>query len=218
MELVAFGKRLPSFTLLRKPAVVTEIESRQALMRERKDFNLAALFDRSVFAATRDSGELFKPGAFEILPSDEWSARKSSLVESFETTTTRPPGTAKRGPRSELGSHYAVLTMIARVSPWACAIRKGRTCRSIPLEVIDRLTSRFDEEEAIELNGPGRLDFDADEFGTGFSLAMELMLMIPPLRGKYFRASCVARMVARTLISKWRWKSFSVIASRDAHS
>jgi|AP3Bu8745761321_1050154.scaffolds.fasta_scaffold426196_1 hypothetical protein len=29
------------------------------------------------------------------------------------------------------------------------------TCRSIPLEVINRLTSRFDEEEAIELKGPG---------------------------------------------------------------
>jgi hypothetical protein len=45
-------------------------------MRERKDFDLAALFDWGVFAATRDSGEIFKPGTFEILPPDQWPARK----------------------------------------------------------------------------------------------------------------------------------------------
>jgi hypothetical protein len=79
-------------------------------MRERKDFDLAALFDWSVFAATRDSGELFQPGTFEILPSDQWPAHKSSLVESFETTTTttRDGGTrttvrVRFTPRS---SHY----------------------------------------------------------------------------------------------------------------
>jgi hypothetical protein len=138
---------LTFFYLVEEASSCTELESRQALMRERKDFNLAALFDRSVFAATRDSVELFKPGAFEILPSDQWSARKSSLVESFETTTTRPPGTAKRGPRSELGSHYAVLTMIARVSPWACAIQILQRRADIGIFAAGKLRTLFDHRD-----------------------------------------------------------------------
>jgi hypothetical protein len=41
--------------------------------------------------------------------------------------------------------------MIALFPHWHAQDVKIETCRSIALEVIDRLTSRFDQEEAIEL-------------------------------------------------------------------
>jgi len=110
-------------------------------MRERKDFDLAALFDWSVFAATRDSGEIFKRATFEILPPDQWPARKRSPVESFETTTA----TTWNG--------EARTTVRVRFTP-----RSSHYDRAGFLEVIDRLTSRFDEEEAIELK-TGQLRF-----------------------------------------------------------
>src|SRR5262249_36590176 len=50
------------------------------------------------------------------------------------------------------------------------------------------------------------------ECGTGFSLAIELMLMmLPPLAGKCFKASWIVKMGPRTLVSNSRWNSFSVI-------
>ena len=85
-----------------------------------------------------------------MLSSDQWPARKSSLVNRSRPLP-RPPGTVKRGPRSELGSHHDVFTMIALFPHWHAQDVKIETCRSIALEVIDRLTSRFDQEEAIEL-------------------------------------------------------------------
>jgi hypothetical protein len=39
-------------------------------------------------------------------------------------------------------------------------------------------------------------------------------MMLPPLGGKCFSASCIARIGPRTLVSNSRWNSFSVTASR----
>jgi hypothetical protein len=53
-----------------------------------------------------------------------------------------------------------------------------------------------------------------DELGTGFSLAIELILMIlPPLAGKCFTASWIVKIGPKTLASNSRWNSFSLISS-----
>jgi len=150
------GYRSPqnaSFTLLRKLAVVAEIERRQALLREKENFDLGALLDWTVFAATHDAGEILKPGTFEILPPDQWpDPRKRSLIESFETTTTttrdgetRTSVKIKFTPRS---SHFDRAGFLMGMRKKLDV--KMNVGRSIPLEVIDMLTRRLDEKDEAE--------------------------------------------------------------------
>jgi Terminase small subunit len=137
-----------SFQLMHRRHVVAEIERRQKVLREREDFDLAKLLDWSVYCATFDIGEIFKNGSFEILPPHKWpDPRLRRLAESVKTTTTiSPRGERKIVAEVKFGSrnpHFDRLGLLMGMRK-KFDIKIDEGARSIPLAVIDAITTRFD--------------------------------------------------------------------------
>lgn len=133
--------------LIQRPPVRDEIDRRQALLRDREDFNLNKLMDWSVEAATFDIGEIFREDTFEILPPAKWpNQRLRHFVQSFKTTYDEKTGRRKSvevkfGSRSQHLDRIALLMGVGRNSRV-----KAEARRPIPPEVVEMLTKPVDRE------------------------------------------------------------------------
>jgi len=132
--------------LMQRPPVRDEIDRRQALLREKEEFDLERLFDWSVFGATHDGASILKGDTFEILHPKEWpDQRMRKLVESIKTTTTiDSKGDKKTVTEVKFAGRHAFYDRIASLM----GVRKKfdikvEETRSIPLSVIDAITERW---------------------------------------------------------------------------
>jgi len=138
-----------SFTLLRKPHMVVEIERRQKLLREKEEFSLEQLFDWSCFGAIHDGASIIDKEKFEILHPSKWpDQRQRRLIDSVKMTT-RGEGPSKVSTievkfaaRHQFFDRIALLMGVSKKID--LKIEDGG--RAIPLSVIDSITERWAPE------------------------------------------------------------------------
>jgi len=135
--------------LMQRPPVRDEIDRRQALLREKEEFNLETLFNWSVYGATYDAASIVDKDTFEILHPSKWpDQRLRKLVESIKTTSKMDSdGTTKTVTEVRFASRHPFYDRVALLM----GVRKRfdikvEETRSIPLSVIDAITQKWDPQ------------------------------------------------------------------------